>query len=99
MRFFYSVTVLMLLSGSISAAPGLVQYVSSGMERNNSGTYTIHLPQPAQAGNLLVICLAADATATWSVPSDDKSGTWTAGPTLSTNQTVSMFYSQNAKGG
>jgi hypothetical protein len=89
----------MLLALLLLAAPGLVQYASSGMERNNSGTYTIHLPQPAQAGNLLVICLAADASATWNTPSDDKSGTWTAGPTLSTNQTVTMFYSMNAKGG
>jgi hypothetical protein len=89
----------MLLALLLLAAPGLVQYASSGMERNNSDTYTIHLPEPAQAGNLLVICLTADAASSWSVPHDDKGGTWTAGPTRSTNQTVSMFYSQNAKGG
>jgi len=85
---------------AVSAAlPALVQYANDSMQNNVAVHYwSKKLPNPAQAGNLLVMaCTWGSSTATATV-ADDKGNTWTTGPVgqdAARNQTLQIFYAPN----
>lgn len=95
------------------ATPTLVQHVSTANTGLPSffgvaGTggiasqFDFRLPNPALAGNCLILGVTASAGITISTPTDDGGNTWTAGPTAtdSTNhQQGAIFYALNVVAG
>jgi IPT/TIG domain len=100
MRRVYILFLVLLSSTAVRAqTPTLVQYANDSMQNNAAVHFwSKKLPNPAQAGNLLVMaCTWGSSTATASV-TDDKSNTWTAGPVAqygAGNQSLQIFYASN----
>ena len=85
-------------SGSSSSVPTLIQYANDSLQNNVAVRFwTKKLPNPTQAGNLLVMACTWASPAVGSV-TDDKGNFWTAGPVAqdaSIGQTLQIFYAQN----
>src|SRR6266704_3468180 len=91
------------------ATPTLVQHKYLSSTQENGNTFKITLPNPSLGGsatqgdssnNLLVLSFTADAGAAISSITDDKSNTWTAGPTAnSTFANTKLYYAAGAAQG
>jgi hypothetical protein len=96
--------ILLSLSWAVpswAAVPTLVQHVAGAMDQNPASALIIHLPNAVQAGNCLIagVQLHQFGGITVSV-ADDKSNTWIAGPTITSNSVlVSLFYVVGAAAG
>jgi hypothetical protein len=86
----------------ITATPTLVQHVATGMDRYPINTLTIQLPNPARAGNCLILGVQFNSAGSVASVTDDKGNNWVAGPTT-TNSTFSkrmnLYYALNAISG
>ncbi len=94
------------LSLSVTAVtagtPTLVQHVATGMDRYPVTNLKIPLPNPAGAGNALILGIQFQSSGSVSSVADDKGNTWVAGPTVTNSnasQRMSLYYALNAIGG
>src|SRR5262245_25364789 len=64
-----------------TAVPTLVQHVATGMDRYPINTLTIQLPNPARAGNCLILGVQFNSAGSVGSVIDEKGNNWIAGPT------------------
>jgi hypothetical protein len=84
------------------AVPTLVQHVATGMDRYPINTLTIQLPNPARAGNCLVLGVQFNSAGSVASITDDKGNNWIAGPTAtnaSLSKRMNLYYALNAIAG
>jgi chitodextrinase len=103
------ILALQLLFGSASTsaqtAPGtptLVQHVATGMDRYPVTNLRIPLPNPAGAGNALIVGVQFRSSGSISSVADAQGNTWVAGPTVTNSnasQRMSLYYALNVIGG
>ena len=82
--------------------PTLVQHVATGMDRYPINTLTISLPNPAGAGNCLILGVQFNSTGSVASVTDDMGNNWIAGPTTtngSFSKRMNMYYVLNAVDG
>jgi hypothetical protein len=86
---------------SSAAVPTLVQHVAGAMDQNPASALIIHLPNAVQSGNCLIAGVQFHQFGGITVSvADDKSNTWIAGPTMTSNAVlVSLFYVVGAAAG
>jgi hypothetical protein len=85
-----------------AAVPTLVQHVASGMDRYPINTLTIQLPNPARAGNCLILGVQFNSVGSVASVTDDKGNNWIAGPTttnVSFSKRMNLYYALNAIAG
>src|ERR1035437_2473747 len=106
-RFLAAITILLGCSLGWAQTPTLVQHVScpdsrnTGNAQSSSPVYTCPLPEPAQAGNTIVVGVKSYNTGSFSV-SDDKSNTYGAakGSVVDGNSAyLAIYVSTNVVGG
>lgn len=86
---------------SSAAVPTLVQHVAGAMDQSPASALIIHLPNVVRSGNCLIasVQLHQFGGITAAV-ADDKSNTWIAGPTVTSNSVqLSLFYVVGAAAG
>ena len=84
------------------AVPTLVQHVATGMDRYPIETLTMHLPNPAGAGNCLILGVQFNSEGSVANVTDDQGNTWIAGPTttnVSFSKRMNLYYVLNAVAG
>ena len=82
--------------------PTLVQHVATGMDRYPINTLTIRLPNPAGAGNCLILGVQFNSTGSVASVTDDRGNNWIAGPTTTNvgfSKRMNMYYVLNAVNG
>ena len=98
-----SVVAILVDPGSaLAATPRLVQHVATGMDRWPVTNLTINLPNPAGAGNALILGVQFRSAGSISSISDDQGNRWVAGPSAVNNtysQRVVLYYCLNAISG
>src|SRR5581483_3991073 len=85
-----------------AAVPTLVQHVATGMDRYPINTLTIQLPNPARAGNCLILGVQFNSAGSVTSVTDDKGNNWIAGPTTtnaSLSKQMDLYYVLNAVDG
>jgi hypothetical protein len=85
-----------------AGTPILIQHVATGMDRLPVTTLAITLPNPAGAGNALILGVQFNNAVAVSSIVDNKGNTWIAGPTAlnsNTSQVMSLYYALGAKSG
>jgi hypothetical protein len=85
-----------------AGAPTLVQHVATGMDENPVTTLRITLPNPAGAGNALILGVQFVSSGTISSIADNEGNTWATGPTVtdaSAGQTMRLYYALGVTGG
>lgn len=75
-----------------AAVPTLVQHVASGMDNHFLTTLTVSLPNPAGAGNALILGVRFNGAGSIALVSDNEGDSWLAGPTV-LNSTSGTFVS------
>jgi len=95
---------LYTLPAQAQSAPGtptLVQHVATGMDSQPVTSLSIPLPNPAGAGNALILGVQFQSVGSVASVTDDQGNTWVAGPTVTGNyhQTMSLYYALNVIGG
>ena len=84
------------------AVPTLVQHVATGMDRYPINTLTIQLPNPARAGNCLILGVQFNSAGSVTSVTDEKGNNWIAGPTAtnaSLSKRMDLYYVLNAVDG
>ena len=87
---------------AFAATPTLVQHVATGMTNQPVTTFTITLPNPAGAGNALILGVQFKSAGSIGSVADDMGNPWTPGPSVSNSGlggTMSLFYALNVAGG
>ena len=82
-----------------TAVPTLVQHVATGMDRYPINTLTIQLPNPARAGNCLILGVQFNSVGSVGSVTDEKGNVWIAGPTAtnaSLSKRMNLYYVLNA---
>ena len=82
--------------------PTLVQHVATGMDRYPINTLTIRLPNPAGAGNCLILGVQFNSTGSVASVTDNMGNNWIAGPTTTNvgfTKRMNMYYVLNAVAG
>lgn len=111
-RIFLLVLALFCCSLGWTQTPTMVQHVSCpnsaglgsgvGGSMSNTPTYQCPLPEPAQAGNAIILGLFSDnsGSPTWSV-SDDKSNNWTLAASAkdSNGNILAIYFALNVAAG
>ena len=85
-----------------AGTPTLVQHVATGMDRYPVTNFKIPLPNPAGAGNALILGIQFHSSGSISSVADDRGNTWVAGPTVTNSnasQRMSLYYALNVIGG
>ena len=85
-----------------TAVPTLVQHVATGMDRYPINTLTIQLPNPARAGNCLILGVQFNSAGSVASVTDEKGNNWIAGPTAtnaSLSKRMNLYYVLNAAAG
>ena len=85
-----------------AAVPTLVQHVATGMDRYPINTLTIQLPNPARAGNCLILGVQFNSAGSVTSVTDEKGNNWIAGPTAtnaSLSKRMDLYYVLNAVDG
>jgi hypothetical protein len=85
-----------------AAVPTLVQHVATGMDRYPINTLTIQLPNPARAGNCLILGVQFNSEGSVASVTDEKGNNWIAGPTTtngSFSKRMNLYYVLNAIAG
>src|SRR5215467_10908469 len=104
----FTVALLLLLSAGTTeaATPTLVQHVASAMDQNPVTSLTVRLPNPAGAGNCLILGVRFNSNGTVASVADDQGNTWIPGPTVTNSTTgaaasttMSLFYALNVAPG
>jgi len=81
------------------AVPTLVQHVATGMDRYPINTLTIQLPNPARAGNCLILGVQFNSEGSVASVTDDQGNNWIPGPTAtngSFSKRMNLYYVLNA---
>jgi uncharacterized repeat protein (TIGR01451 family) len=81
-------------STSQPGTPTLVQHVAGGMDNNFATTLKISLPNPAGAGNAMILGVRFNAAGSIASVSDDRGNSWLTGPTV-TNSSVTISSRMN----
>lgn len=90
------------LAATGAGTPTLVQHVATGMDRYPVTNFKLPLPNPAGAGNALILGIQFRSSGSVSSVTDNKGNTWVAGPTVtnsSTSQRMSLYYALNVAAG
>jgi chitodextrinase len=81
-------------------APTLVQHVATGMDETPVTSLKVTLPNPAGAGNALILGIQFHSSGSVSSVADNQGNTWVAGPTATgSSQRMSLYYALNVAGG
>ncbi len=87
---------------ALAATPTLVQHLATGMTNNPVTTFSITLPNPAGAGNALILGVQYKSSGTIASVVDDLGNAWTAGPSVTNSglgATMRLYYALNVAGG
>ena len=85
-----------------AAVPTLVQHVATGMDRYPINTLIIQLPNPARAGNCLILGVQFNSAGSVTSVTDEKGNNWITGPTAtnaSLSKRMNLYYVLNAVDG
>src|SRR5262249_53822771 len=93
-----------LPSSSPPGTPTLVQHVAGAMDNNFVTTLTLTLPNPAGAGNALILGVRFNAAGSVSSVSDDQGNAWMIGPTTANENVpipnrMTLYYALNVAAG
>ena len=90
------------LTPTAPGVPTLVQHVATGMDRYPINTLTIPLPNPARAGNCLILGVQFNSMGSVASVTDNRGNNWIAGPTTTNagfSKRMNTYYVLNAIAG